>query len=1136
MAKLNPMWKLSPEAMSPASVITLPTLNTSSAGALLPPALGGPRGFTLRAMRPAVGSLDTRGSSTASSASTELNDLDEPHPFTGSKRLGGGGNSTGKIFVERHVEPAKSAEMFVEALRRREEQKQQSDVLPSQPVSTDEADALMQPHQHIVRGGGGSRKHLKALRRARKEAKRREFTASTMASDQKHRPATVNPLSPIPHARLTAAAAVRAAAIRADNVVTSTPSLRTTNTTGTDSEAAEAAAANVYEGWGKPPTPSRAVLLQAEADAVANGQIRAQTAIHSPRVHEVTAWRTGSGAVSGGLGLKSAAAVQAVAAAATASSAVERPIRVIEHPSVIAERERAAMRQRIVDARAAANEKARKQVAKLAEQRAADLAKAREAEEAAAEAETEKETEEGKDLFADAPVSARAATAAAVTRSAKLSYVPRNAFTDTSSSSPYSSSVADKSSPNTASTTAAEGGDEVDVNRPWRQNGLPLSRRSSRTPERTPPPTRTVVTRRAMTPSAPLMRHLGDKKQAFAAATASETDTDATSTISEMTTSQRSEAAKEAAKEAAARLKKGDAPYLTIEVSTERQSPYGNSAGGLINFSTAAIMAGAASPGSPLKEKEDTALGEPSLSVTLDRGSTHGNSLPSTLKPSQGVHACVLTNQSGGPILGTLTVGGASILFALYDPHQKPDASLKDASTSGHSPVNSKLTEALKSLSGSAVSNGLVNIRSAGGGHHNPFASGVFICHPHDGYPAQRLTSVDPSSGISIEAQLVVGRTLKVFVRKATAAETRRAEASEALREAEAGTDYAFLHGRIVAARARGVDQRRLEAAQARLKTLQPDTASKDELVSTLKWDLVTANEANHTGLQTGEKVCSLPGCTVGEPIEGEVLSFVPTAAQQALKGLFADKSKGIDQSVSPDRWLFERISEAAAAAANEGGVWRSGGKFILSAITRNQSPTALHRYLLSIGQKMCAEGIDALVKWTEATYNHHVSAIQINVHIDSTCFHAQHRDIYGLEQRDMAGRDCTCSFKPNIATACLSLGSTRKCLVEAETDDFSMLSKCCDCCEGYSCHHWLRSGSLMYFNDAWNKSHNHGIPVNGGDADADGRGGPRISVALLCAAADDGDALCLLPKAKNIYSTLVDKNKKMFESGSKVE
>ena len=45
---------------------------------------------------------------------------------------------------------------------------------------------------------------------------------------------------------------------------------------------------------------------------------------------------------------------------------------------------------------------------------------------------------------------------------------------------------------------------------------------------------------------------------------------------------------------------------------------------------------------------------------------------------------------------------------------------------------------------------------------------------------------------------------------------------------------------------------------------------------------------------------------------------------------------------------------------------------------------------------------------------------------------------------------------------------------------------------------------SLMYFNDVWNKSHTHGIPQNAGDADETGRGGPRISVALLCAAAED--------------------------------
>ena len=126
-----------------------------------------------------------------------------------------------------------------------------------------------------------------------------------------------------------------------------------------------------------------------------------------------------------------------------------------------------------------------------------------------------------------------------------------------------------------------------------------------------------------------------------------------------------------------------------------------------------------------------------------------------------------------------------------------------------------------------------------------------------------------------------------------------------------------------------------------------------------------------------------------------------------------------------------------------------------------------------------------------------------------------------------MAGRDCTCSFKPNIATACLSIGSTRKCLVEAETDSFSELDKCCEECDGYKCNHWLRSGSLMYFNDVWNKSHNHGIPINGGDGE-NGAGGPRISIALLCAAADD-DPLsmsCPMPKAKNIYSTLIDKKK----------
>jgi len=567
-----------------------------------------------------------------------------------------------------------------------------------------------------------------------------------------------------------------------------------------------------------------------------------------------------------------------------------------------------------------------------------------------------------------------------------------------------------------------------------------------------------------------------------------------------------------AAKDAAARLKKGDTPTLAVEIVTERAEFNA----GLHGHGPRSSSIG---PSSPDKSPEKSAkhaktvgeeLGEPTLAISLERGSIcPGGKLPERLVGSAA--ASMLTNASGGPILGHLSIGGAKLMFALYDVRERH---LLPASTeltqSGHAPPNPKLLEAIRGLA--MPPNGT---RATGA-----MPSGCFIAHPHDGFPVQRLTVVDSIVGVAVEAT-IHGRMLRAFVRKASVAETRRAEASETLREAEMGTSYDRLHGSIVAARARGVDARRLDAAQARLKTLQPDVAAKDELVATLRWPLVTASSSHSSGVQTGEEVCSLPGCTVGDALDGETLSFVPTAASDALKALKTD-------GVPHDQWLFERISEAAAAAAAEGGVWRSGGKFILSAITRNQSPTALHRYLLSINQSACAEGIAALVKWTEDKYRHHVSAIQINVHIDSSCFHAQHRDIYGLEQRDMAGRDCTCSFKPNIATACLSLGSTRKCLVEAETDDFSQLKKCGPDCKGYKCNHWLRSGSLMYFNDVWNRSHNHGIPINGGDADENGAGGPRISVAMLCSAADDDplQVCAFMPKAKNIYATLVEKNK----------
>ena len=63
-----------------------------------------------------------------------------------------------------------------------------------------------------------------------------------------------------------------------------------------------------------------------------------------------------------------------------------------------------------------------------------------------------------------------------------------------------------------------------------------------------------------------------------------------------------------------------------------------------------------------------------------------------------------------------------------------------------------------------------------------------------------------------------------------------------------------------------------------------------------------------------------------------------------------------------------------------------------------------------------------------------------------------------------------------------------------------------------------------MYLNEVWNRSHNHGIPRDAGDGDETGKGGPRISIALLCAAAtpDPLQLSCPLPKNKNIYSTLI--------------
>jgi len=266
-----------------------------------------------------------------------------------------------------------------------------------------------------------------------------------------------------------------------------------------------------------------------------------------------------------------------------------------------------------------------------------------------------------------------------------------------------------------------------------------------------------------------------------------------------------------------------------------------------------------------------------------------------------------------------------------------------------------------------------------------------FVTSLDDGVPVGKVTAIDLDHNLALEVTIL--RTQIVAkVRRATLAETRRQEALEGLKEAEKaecdakGKSYDFLHGRIVTARARGVNQLRLDRAQAKLKTLQPNVASVDEVKSALQWEKVTMTERSMNGGVVGLEQCTEIGCSVSDPLPGQVLAFLADGASAALASVKDIKEKGVPH----DQWLFERIAEAAVAAAADGGVWKSGGKYILSALSRNQSPTALKNYLTTMGQGKCAEGIDALVKWTEKQYKHSVSAIQINVHFDSTSFHAQ--------------------------------------------------------------------------------------------------------------------------------------------------
>jgi hypothetical protein len=191
-----------------------------------------------------------------------------------------------------------------------------------------------------------------------------------------------------------------------------------------------------------------------------------------------------------------------------------------------------------------------------------------------------------------------------------------------------------------------------------------------------------------------------------------------------------------------------------------------------------------------------------------------------------------------------------------------------------------------------------------------------------------------------------------------------------------------------------------------------------------------------------------------------------------------------------------------------EGAVWRTGKHVVFSNPNRNQSPLALRNYLVRLDLEPCAAAIDSLVAYTEKKYNKSVTAIQLNLHLDGNSCHKQHHDIYSIAQREGAGRDCTCSFKENVATCCYSLGSSRRILLQAAPG--KLRKKCGDECAGCTRKPWLNSGDLMYFNKDWNRTWTHGIPKH--DSEADGDIGPRISIALLCA-----EGTCAIIKSKYI-------------------
>mmetsp|Transcript_48029 Transcript_48029/g.86390 ORF Transcript_48029/g.86390 Transcript_48029/m.86390 type:complete len:526 (-) Transcript_48029:359-1936(-) len=340
---------------------------------------------------------------------------------------------------------------------------------------------------------------------------------------------------------------------------------------------------------------------------------------------------------------------------------------------------------------------------------------------------------------------------------------------------------------------------------------------------------------------------------------------------------------------------------------------------------------------------------------------------------------------------------------------------------------------------------------------------------------------------------------LKVQVRPATETELRRCLQFQALREAQEGEDYEALHAQVAKARMAGVEVEQIEKGEERLRELRKqrlhinEGCDKDSLGQAMVWAKVTP--LVEVGVQN-EPCTASPDCACNEKQNcGEDLQVVPGAVQLCLK----------DFGSEGDRLFFEELS-ASAQAVEEGSVWKAGGKFIFSAFDRNQSVSALTRTLNNAGRNRCAKMILQMVAFSEKEYGGYVTAIQVNFHPHGGTYHGQHRDIYSAKQR--AGPNCTCTFKKCVGTVCYTVGSSRVCLLETMTDEMSALRPCGETCTGRRERCLLNSGDAMFFNEAWNANHTHGIP-----AMEDGEShGPRISVAFLLGAEDSRVNLYAMP------------------------